>query len=283
MIHERFREYDSNYCWQYHIRLQNREKDLKDAGLTEKQVSALRVKDFEFEYVDKTDRHECAEVEAFIKRHEWLGDRLPKRPTHRFSARLRHNGALAGVIIMAVPNTFSSLLGDKTQDIEKLISRGACISWSPKNLGSWLVMNAIRWMVQNTGFRLFTAYSDPEARELGTIYQSCNFVYCGQSSGTVKQYFDPKNPGKGWFCDRDFRKPTMYYKYAENLGVNREEWKKYMKKESPLWDAMPSELARSIKLQEAEKNGVATFGWSSPSTNTPISQVPLRVRREGSE
>ena len=29
------------------------------------------------------------------------------------------------------------------------------------------------------GYNVFIAYSDPEAGEVGTVYQSCNFLYCG--------------------------------------------------------------------------------------------------------
>ena len=79
-----------------------------------------------------------------------------------------------------MPNAFSKLLGKNTNDLERLISRGACISWSPKNLGSAFLMWCLRWMVKNTDYRIFTAYSDPTARELGTIYQACNFYYLGQ-------------------------------------------------------------------------------------------------------
>lgn len=43
-------------------------------------------------------------------------------------------------------------------------------------------------MVKNTQYRLFTAYSDTEAKELGTIYQACNFYYLGKKSGAGYQY-----------------------------------------------------------------------------------------------
>ena len=46
------------------------------------------------------------------------------------------------------------------------------------------------WMVKNTEFRLFEAYADPEAKELGTIYQACNFYYVGDNFGSDKLYFD---------------------------------------------------------------------------------------------
>ena len=48
-------------------------------------------------------------------------------------------------------------------------------------------MFSIKWMAKNTPFRAFTAYSDPEAKELGTIYQACNFYYIGQSSGSQSE------------------------------------------------------------------------------------------------
>ena len=213
---DRFKDYQGDKCWQAYISEVNRNEDLLAADLTEEEASMLRIDDFVFEYVDKEDKQLCKEVKEFIMRHEWLA-KLPNRPTHRFTARLKKNGILAGTIIMAIPNSFSNLLGEENKDKERLISRGACISWSPKNLGSWLVMSSVRWMVENTDFRYFTAYSDPEAKELGTIYQACNFAYLGQSSGTNQQFLDPLKPERGWFSGREFRKKSAYMKYAKSL------------------------------------------------------------------
>ena len=248
-VYDRFKDYDKDHCWQYEIREQNHEEDITAVGLTQSQVESLRIDDFVFDYVDKTDKVQCAEITEFIKRHEWLG-KLQQRSTHRFTARLKSNGALAGVVIMATPNAFSKNLGPDTKDIEKLISRGACISWSPKNMGSWIVMQSIKWMVANTDFRFFTAYSDPEAKELGTIYQASNFLYMGQTAGSTRQYFDPNNPKLGWFSDREFRKRGKYIKYAAAIGLSKEEWSQYMKKYSPDWDSMPPGMKESIKAEE---------------------------------
>ena len=247
--HERFSDYRGEKCWQAHISETNYKIDLLVSGLYEAEVESLRISNFEFGYVDKEDKGGCAEIKAFIEQHEWLG-KLPNRPTHRFTARLKRSGVLAGAIIMAVPNAFSNLLGKENSHREKLISRGACISWAPKNLASWLIMKSIKWMVRNTEFRYFTAYSDPEAKELGTIYQACNFIYLGQSNGTAKQYLDPSHPEKGWFSDREFRKKSKYYRYAKAIGISKEEWKGYMKKYSPNWDLIPPEIKIKIKAEE---------------------------------
>lgn len=192
----------------------------------------------------KNDKVKCRQVEAFIKRHEWLG-KMPTRPTHRFTAK--YKGHLAGVIVMATPNSFSNLLGKDNRDLEKLISRGACISWSPKNLGSALVMFSVRWMVKNTSFRLFTAYSDIEARELGTIYQACNFIYLGQNSGARAEYFDPLHPERSWFSDRLFRKHSQTRRYAKELDIEwNQDWSTHDKTH---WNKIPFEVARAFKNQ----------------------------------
>ena len=111
-------------------------------------------------------------------------------------------------------------------------------------------MQSIKWMVKNTEFRYFTAYSDPEAKELGTIYQACNFYYLGQTSGTNHQYLDPNYPEKGWFSDREFRKKSKYYRYAEAIGIDRMTWKSWMKKYSPNWEIIPPHVKVLIKAEE---------------------------------
>ena len=249
--HERFADYKGEKCWQAHISETNYKVDLLVSGLCEAEVGSLRTSDFEFEYVDKEDKERCAEIKGFIEKHEWLG-KLPIWATHRFTARLKRSGALAGTIIMATPNSFSNLLGAGNKNKEKLISRGACISWAPKNLASWMIMKSIKWMVKNTEFRYFTAYSDPEAKELGTIYQACNFIYLGQKFGSGKQYLDPDNPGRGWFGSSGFSDRSQIVRYAKALGIEwKKEWYKLVGSKKNYrkvnWQAIPMEIAAQLK------------------------------------
>jgi hypothetical protein len=234
--------YSKNHCWQYDIRLNNREQDLLDAGLTEEEAATIKVGDLSFRYVDKTETAMCKRIVQFIRRHEWLGT-MPLHPTHRFVAE--YKGQLAGVIILSTPNAFSKLLGEGTKDLERLISRGACVSWSPKNTASKLLMDAIDWMVTNTQFRLFSCYADPEAREIGQIYQACNFVYLGQRYGGGKMYFDPTNRKRGYFTDRSFRSRSAWKRYAKVLGIGWEpEWQSG---ETVYWDRMPVDVASELR------------------------------------
>ena len=256
--HERFKNYDKEHCWQYEMRTQNLQRDLEEANLTLERASQLRIPDFEFANVPRTDTDQKAEITQFIERHEWLG-KVCQRPTHWFTARLRGTGALAGVIIMGNPyanaTSIQRVLLDgntPTENIERLIARGAGISWSPKGLASWLLSQSTIWMAQNTETRLFTAYSDPEAKELGTVYQAANFIYLGQESGTKFQYFDPLNSHVGWFSDRDFRKYGKYVKYAKAAGYTADQVKRYKKKYTLDWDAMPPEMVEAIKGKQQE-------------------------------
>lgn len=143
---------------------------------------------------------------------------------------------------MATPNAFSDLLGKENKHLEKLISRGACISWSPKNLASALIMYSIRYMVKNTEFRFFTAYSDTEARELGTIYQACNFTYLGQSSGAKYSYSDGDNEQ---FSDRLFRKSSFIRRKAIETGIKWDsEWHFGDK---IIWQNIPENITNQIR------------------------------------
>jgi hypothetical protein len=237
-LKNRWDNYSKSHCWQYDIRLNNLEQDLKEANLTKEQAGNLRVSDFTFkEIVDKKERQN---LKKFIERHEWLGN-LSQYTTHWFAAF--YGDILAGVILFNMPNAFSKMLGENTPKLERLISRGACISWSPKNLASSFMMWSIKHMVKTTNYRLFTAYSDPTAKELGTIYQACNFYYLGQSSGTTTRYINPYT-GKV-VSDRFFRVRSAYKKYAKDLNIKwQDNWNNDQKM---LWENVPDDIEQMLR------------------------------------
>lgn len=210
-MEDRFKTYSNDVCWQYNIRTNNLESDLIEHNVTNEEVSKLKTSDISLQFEEKKKCYK--EVKAFIEKHEWLG-RMPFRPTHFFTAR--YKDILVGVVIMDMPNAFSKMLGEDTRKLERLISRGACISWSPKNLASKLISFSINWMVKNTRYRLFTAYSDTEAKELGTIYQACNFYYIGKNSGSSHQY---KLENGRWVSDRYFRSRSVYKRVAKSNDI----------------------------------------------------------------
>lgn len=244
-------DYTEDHCYQYQRRVDTLEEDKKNLGWDDEFIKNIDLDEFEFSYIEsKKDKKDATE---FIKRYEWLGT-IGSFPTHWFVARYR--GIIGGVVIMGIPNAFSKLLGEGTEKLERLIARGASASWTPMNLGSKFLMWAIKWMVDNTEYRLFTCYSDPQAKELGSIYQGLNFYYLGQGSGTNIRYINPYNKEK-LVSDRAFRSRTFYKKYAKDLGIS---WQpNWCNNTKMLWENVPDDIEEKLReysklmYQNAEK------------------------------
>lgn len=256
-IIERAKNYDKDHCWQYDIRVNNLPQDIVESGIDPERIKTLTVNDFHFKPL--TTEKERREATEFIERHEWLGN-LSQYTTHWFGVYyhdpnqgIMGRDILAGVILMNMPNAFSKLLGEGTRDLERLISRGACISWSPKNLASAFLMWSIQWMVKNTQYRLFTAYSDPTAKEIGTIYQACNFYYLGQDAGTTTRYI---NPYTGRIVsDRFFRQRSAYKKYAKELNIAWDS--KWCDNKGMLWANIPPTIEVVLRAHSKLKQSQA--------------------------
>ena len=237
-IERRQKEYSKDTCWQYDIRVANMEQDMQDANITDGIKNNLRTSDFNYKLVSDVEGRRG--ITEFIKRHEWLGT-LSQYTTHWYGCY--YNGILAGAILFNMPNAFSKLLGEGTKDLERLISRGACISWSPKNLASNFLMYCIKDMANNTQYRLFTAYSDPVAKEIGSIYQACNFYYLGQKAGANAKYRNPHN-GK-LVSDRYFRQKTAYKRFASELGIVWE--KEWSHSTGMSWGEIPDDIEKRLR------------------------------------
>ena len=241
---EKIKNYDKDWCYQYQKRLDTLKEDMEKYGWSQEDIDNISLDDFVFSYIDsKNDKQEATE---FIKRYEWLGT-IGSYPTHWFTAR--YKGILGGVVIMGMPNAFSKMLGEETKLLERLIARGASASWCPFNLGSKFLMWCIKWMVDNTQYRLFTAYSDPQAKEIGSIYQSLNMYYLGQGSGTTVRCINPYNPNV-IVTDRAFRARSFFKRYAKDLGI---EWKKeYNNDQKILWENIPDDIEQQLREYSRE-------------------------------
>lgn len=248
---EQIKAYDKDYCFQYQRRLDTYEEDKEKYGWSDEDIKKIKLSDFN--YIPLTSDKERSDATEFIKRYEWLGT-IGSYPTHWFGAY--YNGILGGVIIMGMPNAFSKMLGENTKDIERLIARGASASWCPMNLGSNFLMWCIKWMVKNTKYRLFTCYSDPQAKEKGSIYQALNFYYLGRKSGTTVRCINPYNKEK-IVTDRAFRARSFYKRYAKDLHI---EWQKdWNNDQKILWENIPDDIEKQLRdyskkmYEESEK------------------------------
>ncbi|MGA9128160.1 MAG: hypothetical protein WB425_08480 [Terracidiphilus sp.] len=128
------------------------------------------------------------EAKSVIVANEWLAS----MGTTEFSFGLFFGDYLGAVVCLgstAGTNVSSSVCGVEHKHKVAVICRGASLSWSHKHSGSFIVSAACREMTKK-GYNIFVAYSDPDAGEIGTIYSSCNFLYCSMTNPT-EQYRTP--------------------------------------------------------------------------------------------
>jgi hypothetical protein len=152
------------------------------------------------------------EAKNVILANEWLGN----LGTTEWAYGLFFGKYLAGVACFgstAGTNVASSICGAEHRHKVTTLCRGACVHWAHPHSASFLVSAACREMTTK-GCHVVIAYSDPEAGEVGTVYQACNFLYCGQTSPTEKfrrpdgKIYDSKQVSN---LRRDHRRGTSKY------------------------------------------------------------------------
>ena len=126
--------------------------------------------------VEPISRREAA---SFIVQYEWLGN--CGKPSLCVGARAP-GGDLFGVACFGngVGADVRARLGGGAAIC---LERGACAHWAHPHASSWLITRACKLAATTAGWRVFYAYSDPAAGEIGTVYQACNWLYLGQGLG----------------------------------------------------------------------------------------------------
>ena len=247
---EKIRNFKEEHCYQYQRKLDTYEEDKQILGWDDEFIANIDLNEFEFKQSNSEEDKKLAK--EFNARYEWL-ESLSQFNTHYFFAYYR--GVLGGILVFSQPNAFSKLMGEDTKNIERLLSRGSTASWTPKNLASKFISWAIKWMVENTQYRLFTAYSDLSANERGIIYQSLNWYYLGRGSGTSVRCINPYNSNV-IISDRTFRSRSFYKRYAKDLGI---EWQKnWNNDQSILWENIPDDIEKQLREYSKEMYNKAT-------------------------
>lgn len=133
-----------------------------------------------------------ADAKAIILEYEWLGTLGRAVATYGlFSA----SGELLGATAFGWPSAAESrdVCGRDLREKAVCLERGACVHFAPPNAASYLITQACRLARQDGGWEIFYAYADPEAGEIGTVYQACNWLYIGQGVGRT-----PGRPREYW-------------------------------------------------------------------------------------
>jgi len=133
-------------------------------------------------------------AKELILKYEWLGT---MGSTERCFGLIL-DGELAGVCCFGKTggtDTAKSVCGEEWAQYVVTLCRGACVHWAHPHSASYLISAACKLMA-NSGRTtksgkvfapayIFVAYSDTDAGEIGTVYQACNWLCCGKTSGTT--------------------------------------------------------------------------------------------------
>jgi hypothetical protein len=150
------------------------------------------------------ERISVAESKPIIMRYEWLGT-TPRTPLAAYGLRAP-TGELIGVTVFGHPNGTgsSNLCGRDHKDLAICLQRGACVHWAPRNAASFLISRACRLAAAEHGWRIFHAYADRTAGEIGTVYQACGWLFLGVGVGRAAKgrwRFWNKREGR-WYSER---------------------------------------------------------------------------------
>ena len=162
-------------------------------------------KDIDNGIIKATDYQTAKKI---ILEYEWLGTMGTTQ--HHFG--IFFDGNCAGVVCYGyfqAMNTnsgghpYAPYIGKEYAKQGIQLSRGACVHWCHKHTGSKLIGTTLRLMNEK-GYKYVIAFSDPEAGEIGTLYQATNWYYLGL--GTTKHYDIYYKKGGLYMNDRDFYK-----------------------------------------------------------------------------
>jgi hypothetical protein len=184
IMHDRARvrfEADPSRCFQRHIR------ELWAAQEARVQLVSLDGA--------RVERITNAEASTIILKFEWLRT-MASGTIACYGLKL--NGELLGAACFAcLGGKIRQLcIGSTVQETRELaektvcLARGSCVPWAPKNAASFLIRYACRQAHKDLGWRIFFAYSDHEAGEIGTVYQACGWYFLGDSFRKGKYHTD---------------------------------------------------------------------------------------------
>lgn len=133
-------------------------------------------------------------AKEIILKYEWLHS----MGSSERCVALILDGELAGVVCFGKTGgteTAKSVCGEEWAQHVVTLCRGACCHWSHPHSASYLISRACKLMANGGRTTrsgkvfppayIFVAYSDTDAGEIGTVYQACNWLYCGKTSGTT--------------------------------------------------------------------------------------------------
>ncbi len=128
---------------------------------------------------------------SIIEEYEWLGT-MPNAAMKAYG--IFWQGSCGGVVVygaVSPPSVAESVIGSPWTDKVIQLGRGACVHWAHPHAASKLIAYSLREIAKH-GWRIVIAFSDPDAGEIGTVYQASNWIYCGLTAKRPDYFIDGK-------------------------------------------------------------------------------------------
>ncbi len=161
-------------CWQHEVKQKMRRR----SGVYPTRVSPVE---------GAVSRIDFAAAKEFITKYEWLGT----IGAAKYCFGLTIRGQLAAVACYTAPSSpvaYSRVLGPGLSRSVYQLCRGASAHWAPKWAASMTISRSLRILERHFAAKIVIAFADPEAGEIGAVYQAANALYLGLS--------DSRGPGK---------------------------------------------------------------------------------------
>tara|TARA_R110000803_G_scaffold67290_1_gene128971 strand:+ start:1235 stop:1825 length:591 start_codon:yes stop_codon:yes gene_type:complete len=124
---------------------------------------------------------ELAEIREFVEKWHYSGNVNGLRVAQCFA--LYNNEELIGGMIyggMGMANAWKKYGETEAEVVE--LRRLCCIDDTPKNTESYFIGRSLRWLRQNTDYKVVVSYADAHYGHKGTIYKASNFQHVGMTA-----------------------------------------------------------------------------------------------------
>ena len=151
-----------------------------------------KVTDYTIELVNHSD------IKNFIKRNHYSGTTRGLHISYCFGL-YSPNGPfglpkMIGAMIYgtpAMPDVSKKYCPDNP-DIVLELKRLCCIDDTLKNTESYFIGNTLKWLKQNTNYRVILSFADPNEGHEGVIYKATNFIHKGMTDSAKALFVDGK-------------------------------------------------------------------------------------------
>ncbi|MEK9696707.1 MAG: hypothetical protein VW270_13180 [Candidatus Poseidoniales archaeon] len=151
---------------------------------------------------------EIQDIREFVETWHYSGNVNGLRVAQCFA--LYNNEELIGGMIygaLGMANAWKKY-GETEADVVEL-RRLCCIDDTPKNTESYFIGRTLRWLRQNTDYKVVVSYADAHYGHEGTIYKASNFQHVGMTAkGRVIKW-----------GEREYHDKTIRTYYTNKDGV----------------------------------------------------------------